>query len=262
MDAARLPSLTIGDVIVDADTQIPATELTLAFPEVAIRNEPGREWRLLREEFAEQYQKLAMLLPQELGLSEQGHMILRGLEPQVWTVRKLCALQKTRRVCDDVRARLKQASQNKAVIFARHKAALSWAESMMRGFGPKLIYPGSNPLTIQKRVRAFQRDPKARVLLLDVRAGQKALDLSAADRVYFIECSWLAHENAAAMMRVHHANQRKPVTAYWYMLADSIDSYIMRAMRLRSSETLVALDRYRHIVLAEAENRAIIDPFG
>ena len=77
-------------------------------------------------------------------------------------------------------------------------------------------------------VDTFQNDPKARVIVLNMKAGGVGLTLTSASDVLFVEQGWTPAEHDQAEDRCHRIGQNDNVSA-WYLLAEeTVDTDIYR----------------------------------
>ncbi|KAH8893842.1 helicase-like protein [Thozetella sp. PMI_491] len=92
-----------------------------------------------------------------------------------------------------------------------------------------LIY--AKGITVERRaqyVATFNKNPKFRVLLMDITQAAFGLDMRSASRIYFVNPVLNPQVEAQAIGRARRISQQKPVTVETLVLRGSIDEVIVR----------------------------------
>ncbi|KAH0543143.1 hypothetical protein FGG08_002488 [Glutinoglossum americanum] len=79
----------------------------------------------------------------------------------------------------------------------------------------------------RKAIGNFRADPNCTVLLATIGSAGVGLDLTAASRVHLLEPQWNPAIEEQALDRVHRIGQQKPVITTRYLVANSIDQYVV-----------------------------------
>lgn len=94
-------------------------------------------------------------------------------------------------------------------------------------------------LTIDQRdkvIRAFKEDPDIRVLLVSLKAGGVALNLTVASRIFLMDPWWNPAAEMQAIDRTHRIGQYKPIFATRFIIENSIEE---RILQLQEKKKLV-----------------------
>ncbi|KAH6630728.1 P-loop containing nucleoside triphosphate hydrolase protein [Chaetomium sp. MPI-SDFR-AT-0129] len=116
-----------------------------------------------------------------------------------------------------------------------------------------LIY--AKGLTAERRsqyVVTFNRNPKFRVLLMDITQAAFGLDMQSASRIYFISPVLNPQVEAQAIGRVRRISQQKPVSVETLVLRGSVEEVVVRR---RSEMTQAEMRKCRSIL----DDRPIYD---
>jgi SNF2 family DNA or RNA helicase len=165
---------------------------------------------------------------------------IANLAESLKTYRRYVGLQKVESVAGIIEDELRAKVYNKIVIFAWHKDVMEDLRVRLHEFHPLKLFGGTPAEDRDEMIRRFQKIPKYRVFIGQIKACGTAIELSAAHEVAFIECSWVPSDNAQAAMRVHNIIQKEPVNVRFFGLADTSDEKVQQVLR-RKTRDIVAL---------------------
>jgi SWI/SNF-related matrix-associated actin-dependent regulator 1 of chromatin subfamily A len=180
---------------------------------------------------------------------------LEAMAKSISTLRMYIGLQKIKAVTELVTEEFKQRKYEKLVIFALHRDVIEGLRLSLHDFGAVTLYGGTPPDERQKRIDRFQRNPKCKVFIGNIKAAGTAITLTAAHHMIFIEQSWSPGDNAQAAMRCHRIGQKNPVFVRFIGLADSLDERLMYLLKKKSRELLDIFDSDRRQILKESDKK-------
>lgn len=160
----------------------------------------------------------------------------------VMSLRRYHALQKVDPVAELVGQELESGAYKKIIIFAHHRNVIELLRQRLQEFNPEVIYGGTNPKKVQRRVEAFQNDARVRVIILNIVAGSTGINLTAANEVLIVEPTYQPALLAQAVKRAHRIGQEKPVRVRMVSLIDSLDSRVNEIMAKKAEEMSQILD--------------------
>lgn len=126
----------------------------------------------------------------------------------------------------------------KAIVFSQFVSMLELLEYRIHAGGigcVKLV----GTLTLDQReksIRAFREDPDVRVLLISLKAGGVALNLTVASRIFLMDPWWNPAAEMQAIDRTHRIGQYRPIVATRFIIENSIEE---RILRLQEKKRLV-----------------------
>lgn len=231
----HLPPILFSEVIVPPSP----VRLDEWFQETIYKNgEQKVEYDIDRQEAAVQF-VLDTCKTDDARLQALDAMqIYQGTGP----LRRYTALQKTPAIAELIADELRNNAYPKIVLFAWHRDPMTDLYNRLhKEFRMEQIY-GGTPIDKRERiVRDFQRDPRVRGIILQIRAAGISINLTAADEVGMVESSWVDDENLQAVMRVHRQGQTShKVRVRFFTLANSTDQFVQRVCRrkLRDNKEL------------------------
>jgi SNF2 family DNA or RNA helicase len=118
-------------------------------------------------------------------------------------------------------------STYKALVFGHSNASLKVLRPMLaqRGFGVRTLHGGMAAPQRASAIGAFQTDPHTTVFLLGVRAASTGINLTAANRIFFLDPLSNSSEETQCIGRAHRLGQTRDVLVSRLFLRDSIESF-------------------------------------
>lgn len=137
----------------------------------------------------------------------------------------------------------------KCLIFAQFSKSLDAVEEFLfKAHMPSLGYvrlDGTVPTDKRAEVLvSFEKDPHVRVLLLTTRVGGLGLNLTAANKVIFLELDFNPYADIQAQDRCRRIGQTKQVDVYKIVTCDSIEETILfaQAKKVQVAEAVVTTE--------------------
>ncbi|OTA95466.1 hypothetical protein M434DRAFT_28790 [Hypoxylon sp. CO27-5] len=136
-------------------------------------------------------------------------------------------INKAMEILDDIRS---NNPQEKTLVFSLWTSFLDILEIPMQDQGFRYArYDGSMRQTDRDAVvQNFMDKPDVKVLLISLMAGNAGLNLTAASRVIILEPFWNPFIEQQAIDRVHRIGQKKKVTVYRLLIAETVEDRICR----------------------------------
>jgi SNF2 family DNA or RNA helicase len=150
---------------------------------------------------------------------------------QFTRLRRLTGLVKADAVAQLVDHELQSLDLDKVVIFAQHTAVIQRLAARLSSYGALVIDGSVGPKKRQFALDAFQREPKRRVLILQLQAASTSINVTAANHVVMAEASLVPADNAQAEKRLHRIGQLRPVFVRYITLAGSLDEAVNRLLQ-------------------------------
>jgi DNA repair protein RAD16 len=85
-------------------------------------------------------------------------------------------------------------------------------------------------------IKSFQENPSVKVLLISLKAGGVALNLTVANYLFLLDPWWNPAAEDQAIDRIHRIGQHKPIRAVRFIIEDSIEE---RILKLQEKKKLV-----------------------
>lgn len=146
-------------------------------------------------------------------------------------------------------------SSGKVVVFCHHQDVADALEAGFLDYGP-LVITGETPVpTRQEFVKAFQENPKVKVIIGSIGAMGTGLTLTAASHVIFVEESPVPAEITQAEDRCHRIGQLESVLIEHLVVNRSIDSKIIKIVVAKQEIADMALD---NVTIQSIENREVV----
>jgi SNF2 family DNA or RNA helicase len=173
----------------------------------------------------------------KLGIGEDTPLddaiaILRREETHLSTERRVTGLLKASFVAEYVTDELD--APGKVIVFYHHTEVGNILQERLSPFKPARVEGGTkNP---QGQVDMFQTDPDCQVFLGQITACGEALNITAADRVFFAESSWTMADNYQAACRAHRIGMGNHLTVKFLYLPGTMDEIIQRVVSRKARE--------------------------
>jgi SNF2 family DNA or RNA helicase len=126
----------------------------------------------------------------------------------------------------------------KCLVFSQFTSLLDLIEHRLVHTGVRVLRL-TGGMTLPQRdavIGAFMRDPTATVLLMSLKAGGVALNLTVASHVMLMDLWWNPAVEQQAFDRVHRLGQHKPVKVIRFVIAGTIEE---RILKLQDKKRLV-----------------------
>lgn len=120
-------------------------------------------------------------------------------------------------------------SGEKVIVFAHHREVL---QALFEEFpGAVHIFGGDSLEDRQAAVDKFQTDPQCMIFIGSIQAAGVGNTLTAASNVLFVELDWTPGQLDQCEDRAHRKGQKKSVTAWYLIGADTIDETMWTAIQ-------------------------------
>jgi len=121
------------------------------------------------------------------------------------------------------------AEGHKILVFSQYVRILQMLTTRVEQQGWEYCYlDGSVPAGKRKAViDEFQNNPEVSVFLISLKAGGVGINLTEADYVFLVDPWWNPAVESQAIDRTHRIGQSKPVFAYRFISADTIEQRIL-----------------------------------
>ena len=104
------------------------------------------------------------------------------------------------------------------------------------GLGVKALHGGMNVKARDDALRAFREDTNVRVLLISLKAGGVALNLTVANHIYLMDPWWNPAAEMQAIDRTHRFGQYKAIRAVRFIAENTVEE---RILQLQEKKRLV-----------------------
>ncbi len=150
-----------------------------------------------------------------------------GHELSTATYRRLLGEYKAKDVLPYLKSILEETNES-ILVFAFHKSPVALLAEGLKEYDPFVI-TGQTPVKDrQPMVEAFQADPRKRVFIGNYLAMGTGFTLTRADRVVFVEYSWVPGENSQASDRPHRIGRVGTVLVQYVTYQGSLDEAVIR----------------------------------
>mmetsp|Transcript_20518 Transcript_20518/g.25929 ORF Transcript_20518/g.25929 Transcript_20518/m.25929 type:complete len:171 (-) Transcript_20518:296-808(-) len=104
------------------------------------------------------------------------------------------------------------------------------------GLGVRAIHGGMNVQSRDAALEDFREDRNVRVLLMSLKAGGVALNLTVANHVYLMDPWWNPAAEMQAIDRTHRLGQHRPIRAVRFIAVNTVEE---RILQLQEKKRLV-----------------------
>jgi SWI/SNF-related matrix-associated actin-dependent regulator of chromatin subfamily A-like protein 1 len=177
-----------------------------------------------RKEYQEAIANLSQYLREYRAKSEQEIEIsLRGqVMVQIGICKNISARGKLNEVSEHINEVIE--SGEKIIVFIHQKEI---AQALLKLYPHAVTVTGSDTTeTRQANVDRFQKDPKANIIICNIKAGGVGITLTASSRVAFVELPWHAADADQCEDRAHRIGQKDSVQCTYFLGANTIDTHI------------------------------------
>mmetsp|Transcript_2501 Transcript_2501/g.5056 ORF Transcript_2501/g.5056 Transcript_2501/m.5056 type:complete len:622 (-) Transcript_2501:142-2007(-) len=135
-------------------------------------------------------------------------------------------------------------SGSKALVFSQFTSMLDLCRWRLDsdpclqdlGLGVRIVHGGMNVQSRDEALKAFKEDPSIRVLLMSLKAGGVALNLTVANEVYLLDPWWNPAAEMQAIDRTHRMGQYRPIRAVRFIAEGTVEE---RVLQLQEKKRLV-----------------------
>ncbi len=227
-----LPPVHFSDLIVEPDFQSLDLEGSVSFSQYMFSDTKKQE---LQNKIALERELLASVM-NAAKPNEDVMTILQSMAKSNSTLRRYNGLLKIEPVAQIVEQELEAGAYNKIILFCVHRDVVEGLRIRLSRFGAVTVYGGTDPKKVQKRVDAFQRDPKTQIFIGNMGSAGTGLTLTASNQVMIVEDDYNPSTVMQAWKRAHRIGQTMPVFVRCVGLNDPLDIQITATSRRRASE--------------------------
>jgi len=126
----------------------------------------------------------------------------------------------------------------KAIVFSQYVAFLDLLEHRLMAAGIRVVkLNGGMAASAREAVlRLYKEDPAVTVILISLKAGGVALNLTVASHIYLMDPWWNPAAEYQAIDRAHRLGQHKPIRAVRFVVRNTVEE---RILRLQDKKRLV-----------------------
>lgn len=104
------------------------------------------------------------------------------------------------------------------------------------GLGIRILHGGMNVKAREETLKSFREDNSVRVLLMSLKSGGVALNLTVASEVYLLDNWWNPAAEMQAIDRTHRLGQHRPIRAVRFITEGTVEE---RVLQLQEKKRLV-----------------------
>jgi DNA repair protein RAD16 len=126
----------------------------------------------------------------------------------------------------------------KAIVFSQFVSFLDIVEHRLMLAGVRVVKLNGGMAVGAREacLRAFKEDPAVTVILISLKAGGVALNLTVASHIYLMDPWWNPAAEYQAIDRAHRLGQHKPIRAVRFVVRNTVEE---RILRLQDKKRLV-----------------------
>ena len=126
----------------------------------------------------------------------------------------------------------------KAIVFSQFVSMLELLEYRLQRAGTKAVKLSGGMGVAQRDavLTAFKEDPSVSVILISLKAGGVALNLTVASHIFLMDPWWNPAAEYQAIDRAHRIGQHKPIKAVRFIIRNTVEE---RILRLQDKKRLV-----------------------
>lgn len=158
-----------------------------------------------------------------------------------------------------------QETNEKTIIFSQWTALLDLIECQIKyKLGLRYCrYTGDMSRNQRdEAVQDFTENPRNRVMLVSLRAGNSGLNLTAASRIIICDPFWNPYIEMQAVDRAHRIGQQREVKVHRILVKETVEDRILRLQQDKRSLVEAALDEGRSKDIARLSERELAFLFG
>jgi len=120
------------------------------------------------------------------------------------------------------------AEDHKVLVYSQFTSFLALARKKFDD--AKIVYSYLDGATKNRKVQVenFQNNPRVKAFLISLKAGGTGLNLTAAEYCIILDPWWNPAVESQAIARAHRIGQTKSVTAYKFIMKDSIEEKVLK----------------------------------
>ncbi|XP_009782803.1 ATP-dependent helicase rhp16-like isoform X2 [Nicotiana sylvestris] len=136
---------------------------------------------------------------------------------------------------EEIRFMVERDGSAKGIVFSQFTSFLDLIQYSLQKSGVNCVQlVGSMSMAERNAaVTTFTEDPKCRILLMSLKAGGVALNLTVASHVFLMDPWWNPAVEWQAQDRIHRIGQHKPVRIVRFVIEDTIEERILELQEKR-----------------------------
>ena len=126
----------------------------------------------------------------------------------------------------------------KAIVFSQYVAFLDLLEHRIMAAGVRVVKlnGGMSAGAREAALKLYKEDPAVTCILISLKAGGVALNLTVASHIYLMDPWWNPAAEYQAIDRAHRLGQHKPIKAVRFVVRNTVEE---RILRLQDKKRLV-----------------------